>query len=558
VATPSSPYTFDRPVGGLPCAVDRLQWVNRLQRQSLQQPLIALLGGPRSGRTTLLQALGHSFEAALHTPVQGGKRVAVYLDLQPLAVGAQTLSPQSIVARFVQALYKAVSEAVSSPFVQAHKDALRPPNFIKANTARPRGQAAAVAYDPLAHFLQLCRTLWQSLSGTPGFCRYVLLLDNADLLLEGPLQCLQGPLMALMGPEPPPPAPPPEAVERPRDAARRAPVKGSGSPSGAPARVLPSVLGRATRRSTAGRAGRGGLRAGSRESADAAAGTGASTGSISPAASLLPHPAGANPAAGRRTAAANRRIGHQSLGPSVAPGVRPARHLAPDVERPIALICSGGALLLRHLAQHAGTAAALPTRPSGGMQAAGERALWRAMRAYPLTALTAAEGQTLLNLGDFSAAPQAADWCHFVSGGQPCVLQAALSCLSHLLATQPQLHDPQADPTGKALVGALQAALDAALEPLFTSILAAFPAFSAIPGTSQPPPKEHLIMRCLLQDPRQAYSLAQLSAAVGHQPLQPALDFLRMCGVVQRSVRGNVECLQATCPLWNAYYAQRS
>ena len=180
------------------------------------------------------------------------------------------------------------------------------------------------------------------------------------------------------------------------------------------------------------------------------------------------------------------------------------------------------------------------------------------MRAYPLTALTPAEGQALLALGDFRAAPQAALWCHFVSGGQPCVLQAALSCLSHLLATQPQLHNPVTDPTGKALVAALHAAVQEALEPLFAAILAAFPPFSPLAGASRPPPKEHLIMRCLLQDPAKAYSMAQLSEAVAHQPLQPAVDFLRMCSVVQRSVRGNVECLQATCPLFNAYYAQRA
>jgi hypothetical protein len=571
VAAGEQAYVSDRPVAGHPTHQRRADVLGRLSQATQRLPYLALLGGPKSGRTTAAQALIAGWEQALRQPQGGGDRlVPVYVDLALVAAGAEHLSAAALDMRLVQAIYAALSTALGNPFVQAHGNALRIPNFSAAalpdpgTAAKPPPKRAApgarqrTPVDPWALLHQLCGTIWRSLVGTAGSCRTLLLLDNADLLLTPPLRHLQGGLRRWMEP-PPLPAPAPEpAGPSPRELARQAPRKGEASADGrsaladAPGRASKkrgSMAGRTTAARRPGAAAAaasadgsasasaspdGSAKASTNGSADASTdgssdaspgSSGGQPGSV--AAGKGPRSAGTGPNAAperRRpgpqysvgaVARFHRRIGDPQLGPSSVPSQRPARHLPEGVERPRSLICFGGPALARQL--HLQRRTPQPDQP-----------LWAGMTSFALPPLRPPEVAALLRVGGLEAEDP---WVALVLqqvGTHPYLLQEGLRQCGRL--------EPDAAPS------ALMLRLEPALAPYVAEVKAQLAA--------SPDGREAAILAAL-EAADGSLTEAEIGRRTGDLPLQPALGILHMCGLLVPQVQGPATVWRAPCGLWN-------
>ena len=165
-------YVTNRPVGEEPSFVGRDALTRTLLLGLGTGKSFALLGGPRSGVTSVLQALTPLCRASWAQYPGKTKLVPVYLDLATFATGR---SQQ--VARQV---WEAVKTAVLSPYVQSHG---LPP--------RPRQGEFLRSKEPWTLYAEVASELWQGLAGSAGWCQYVWLCDNVHVLVErGFLSCL--------------------------------------------------------------------------------------------------------------------------------------------------------------------------------------------------------------------------------------------------------------------------------------------------------------------------------------------------------------------------------
>lgn len=161
-----SPYIWDRPVAGEAVFVGRTVLLRTLQTGLAQGRSFAVLGGPRTGRTSLLQQIAHLARKQLARPQLGAKIVPVVIDLSACQPGR----PQSLAAH----VWTTVRDAVLDPFVQTH------PNPPRPGTADPNRSP-----DPWPVVWQLLAELWDGMANTPGWCRTLWLFDNADHLGPG-------------------------------------------------------------------------------------------------------------------------------------------------------------------------------------------------------------------------------------------------------------------------------------------------------------------------------------------------------------------------------------
>lgn len=167
MSQPVSGFVFDQPVTDARF-VGRDSLCRTLLSGVDQGRSFALYGGPRMGLTSVLLALTPLSRALWRQRPGATKIVPVYLDVATWP----TARPQAV-SRLV---WDAVKTAVLDPYVQSHGTPPRPrsADFLRTQT-------------PWDLYQELATELWQGFGGTSGWCRYVLVLDNAHALSDGPL-----------------------------------------------------------------------------------------------------------------------------------------------------------------------------------------------------------------------------------------------------------------------------------------------------------------------------------------------------------------------------------
>ena len=125
-----------------------------------------VLGGPKTGRTALLQRMtAWQKQQARSTGAALATWIPVTLDLRT----ARPDRPQFM----VDALWTALTKAVLDPWVQGTDIIPRAENI---DFRREK--------DPWTRFDAACETLWAALAHTPGWCRWALFCDNAEVLAQ--------------------------------------------------------------------------------------------------------------------------------------------------------------------------------------------------------------------------------------------------------------------------------------------------------------------------------------------------------------------------------------
>ena len=137
-----------------------------LQTSLAQGRSFAVLGGPRTGRTSTLQQLVYLARKQLARPQLSTKIVPVYIDLAT----CPATRPQNLAAH----IWTAVRDAVMDPYVQTHP-----------NPPRPGSADPTRSPEPWPVLWQLLAELWEGMANTPGWCRTLWLFDNADRLTPG-------------------------------------------------------------------------------------------------------------------------------------------------------------------------------------------------------------------------------------------------------------------------------------------------------------------------------------------------------------------------------------
>jgi len=164
-----SVYTHDGPVSGPGRYHGRQALVRSLVSGAAQGRSFAVCGGPKLGRSSTLGQLAHLAELKWQRDPGALKLVPVRYDLTRLgAAGPKTL---------VKSLWTEITTAVLNARVFGDGEPVRAPDvdFLRADEP---WQALAAA----------CTELWDRLSGTPGWCQWVLLLEGADQLLSPKLE----------------------------------------------------------------------------------------------------------------------------------------------------------------------------------------------------------------------------------------------------------------------------------------------------------------------------------------------------------------------------------
>lgn len=171
-------YVYDRPVSG-GAFVGRELLMRSLVRGLEQGRSFALCGGPKTGRTSTLLHL----ESLLHLQwlrrPQDAKTVPVIVDLALVQAGGVKAAAKLVWERIVA--------SIGHPRVFGNSP---PPRFPLPSFAR--------AKEPWSLLRESCVELWRNVSGTSAWCRWALLVDDADLLLGRELEELVEPLVALV------------------------------------------------------------------------------------------------------------------------------------------------------------------------------------------------------------------------------------------------------------------------------------------------------------------------------------------------------------------------
>ncbi len=155
----------EHPVSGAGQFFGREQLLRSLSTRLLQGRSFALCGGPRTGRTSMLMQLEALIAERRHREPQAPKLIMVRVDVAKIGAGR---APQ-----LFPAMWEHLTIAVRDP----HLGGAPPP----LATAKVRFDARERLTET---YLEASRSLWQPLVGTPAWCRYVLMLDNIDSLLN--------------------------------------------------------------------------------------------------------------------------------------------------------------------------------------------------------------------------------------------------------------------------------------------------------------------------------------------------------------------------------------
>lgn len=158
-----SPFIFDQPVSESTGFVGRQLLLRTLMDGLCQQRSYAVLGGPQLGKSSLLLRLGHSLQE------RSKRRTRESLPIVVLVVPPSPFEPNS----FWRELNRCICQSI--------------PNFTPATqTSKKNSQRTTVVVTekPWHAVQKNCQDMWRTLAGTHGWRRYILLLDQADILAE--------------------------------------------------------------------------------------------------------------------------------------------------------------------------------------------------------------------------------------------------------------------------------------------------------------------------------------------------------------------------------------
>jgi hypothetical protein len=161
-------YVYHRPVSGAGLFVGRELTMRSLRSGLASNRMFAVCGGPKLGRTSVLQQLYGANQLQWLRNPKAAKLVPIVLDVGRVNPGQ---TPLQASRNFAQALWEAVTRSISDPRVYGNS---QPPKFPKADFPREK--------DPWALFHKSCDDLWNSIAGTPAWARTALFLDNCDEL----------------------------------------------------------------------------------------------------------------------------------------------------------------------------------------------------------------------------------------------------------------------------------------------------------------------------------------------------------------------------------------
>ena len=168
-------YSRDAPVAGPGRFFGRDVLVRSVVAGVQQGRSFAICGGPKTGRTSILDQVTGLVEQRWHREPRALKTVPVRLDLADLHVGGPKMLAKQLWAK--------MRDAVLSPRVFGDG---KPIMSVEPDFAR--------ASDPWVIFVQGCEDLWTDLGGTSGWCNWTLILDNGDFLLGHKLNSVLEPL----------------------------------------------------------------------------------------------------------------------------------------------------------------------------------------------------------------------------------------------------------------------------------------------------------------------------------------------------------------------------
>ena len=161
-------YVYSRPVSGSGLFVGRELTMRSLTAGLAGNRIFAVCGGPRLGRTSVLQHLYGLNQLSWVRNPKAVKLVPIVLD-----VGVVNPGPTPVVGakNFADQLWKAVVRAISDPRVYGNS---APPKFPQPQIIRSK--------EPWDLFKESCAELWRNITGTPAWARTALILDNCDVL----------------------------------------------------------------------------------------------------------------------------------------------------------------------------------------------------------------------------------------------------------------------------------------------------------------------------------------------------------------------------------------
>lgn len=176
---------FDRPVYGNSGFIGREQLMRSVFRGLQQGRDFAIVGGPRTGRTSVLaQLLTLTHQQWVREP-RATKVVPVTLDLESVNQSGAEFVPK--------ALWEQVVAATSDPKIHGQGGAL--PKFRELKFLR--------GVDPWQLVRDALAEAWRAHAGTMAWCQYVLFIDNADWLFTHRLDAAAEPLAAFLAAEDP-------------------------------------------------------------------------------------------------------------------------------------------------------------------------------------------------------------------------------------------------------------------------------------------------------------------------------------------------------------------
>ena len=157
-------YVYDQPVTGK-AFVGRELLMRTLREGCERGRSLAIFGGPRMGRTSILFCLASLLKKRLNQFPSKTKLIPVFFD-----IGAHAADP---VATLAKKMWTAITSAVCDASITG-RDA--PPSFAEPAFAK-------VGKDVWPLFKESLAKLEKESAGTSAWCRHIWLLDNVELLL---------------------------------------------------------------------------------------------------------------------------------------------------------------------------------------------------------------------------------------------------------------------------------------------------------------------------------------------------------------------------------------
>ena len=151
----------DQPVGGTPGFFGRDRALRTLRNGLERGRSFGLIGGPGTGRTSVLMELAAREKKRWVPTYRGTKFLPVYLDLRGSGGGPSAVA---------ELLWQGLNRALTDPRVRGGAGPLESPKLALRGDAK-------VVWKSLEEGLE---NLWASLRGTEGWCRYVVLMDHIE------------------------------------------------------------------------------------------------------------------------------------------------------------------------------------------------------------------------------------------------------------------------------------------------------------------------------------------------------------------------------------------